>query len=524
MAEIVTVKLVAETGDAVKNVEKVDEAVKKTAKTAKKASKELSGMQQVGNEAVKQLDRLTGGLASKLVAVGKAAKLSGKAMRTALISSGIGLAVAAVGLLVEYWDEIGEALGFINKDLERQVELNNQNLDAVGVRLRNIQTLIELRKREGKDVDLLLKKEKELTEQKKQAFITSIQDQALLVNRLKLKQQEGKLNEEDTEELRKQEKIYLDIINSFNKFKSDLLEPVKEVVVKEAKEDPEVEAKKRSLEEIKKLEADYALSLMSDENQEKIAVAAKYDDLIKQAKKYKVDTTALVEARLSEIKAIEKKYEDEAEEERAEARAKKMDAFNKRNDERLDTIAKNAKREIEIEQEVADAKANILDAQLDTVERGFNLLGQLAGKNKALQAAAIIGENAVGIAKQVVFTKAANAGAKLKYATLPGGALLAAAEAKANNISLGIGIASSVAATAQALSALKSSGSPSKPSVGADGGAQPPAFNIVGASGETQLADAIGSQTQRPARAYVVANDVTTSQELQRNLIEGASI
>ena len=215
MAEIVTVKLVAETGDAVKNVEKVEKAVEKTEKTTKKASKELSAMQQIGNETVKGLDRLTGGLASKFVAVGKAAKLSGKAMKTALISSGIGLAVAAVGLLVEYWDEIGEALGFINKDLERQVELNNQNLDAVGVRLRNIQTLIELRKREGKDVELLLKKEKELTEQKKQAFITSIQDQALLVNRLKLKQQEGKLNEEETQELIKQENVYLDLLNNF---------------------------------------------------------------------------------------------------------------------------------------------------------------------------------------------------------------------------------------------------------------------------------------------------------------------
>ena len=52
----------------------------------------------------------------------------------------------------------------------------------------------------------------------------------------------------------------------------------------------------------------------------------------------------------------------------------------------------------------------------------------------------------------------------------------------------------------------------------------PPAFNVVGASGETQLADAIGGQTQRPARAYVVSNDVTTAQELDRNIIEGASI
>jgi len=54
--------------------------------------------------------------------------------------------------------------------------------------------------------------------------------------------------------------------------------------------------------------------------------------------------------------------------------------------------------------------------------------------------------------------------------------------------------------------------------------AQPPAFNVVGSSGETQLADAIGGQTQRPARAYVVSNDVTTAQELDRNIIEGASI
>lgn len=56
------------------------------------------------------------------------------------------------------------------------------------------------------------------------------------------------------------------------------------------------------------------------------------------------------------------------------------------------------------------------------------------------------------------------------------------------------------------------------------GGATPPAFNVVGASGETQLADAIGSQTQQPTRAYVVSNDVTTAQEMDRNIIEGASI
>ena len=59
---------------------------------------------------------------------------------------------------------------------------------------------------------------------------------------------------------------------------------------------------------------------------------------------------------------------------------------------------------------------------------------------------------------------------------------------------------------------------------GAGGGGQPPAFNVVGASETDQLADAIGGQSQRPARAYVVSNDVTTAQELDRNIIEGSSI
>ena len=52
----------------------------------------------------------------------------------------------------------------------------------------------------------------------------------------------------------------------------------------------------------------------------------------------------------------------------------------------------------------------------------------------------------------------------------------------------------------------------------------PPAFNVVGASGTNQLATAIGGQTQQPIQAFVVSNDVTTAQEMDRNIIDGASI
>ena len=53
---------------------------------------------------------------------------------------------------------------------------------------------------------------------------------------------------------------------------------------------------------------------------------------------------------------------------------------------------------------------------------------------------------------------------------------------------------------------------------------QAPIFNIVGTTGANQIADVFASQNQSPMRAYVVANDITTAQSLQRNIIEGAGI
>ena len=51
-----------------------------------------------------------------------------------------------------------------------------------------------------------------------------------------------------------------------------------------------------------------------------------------------------------------------------------------------------------------------------------------------------------------------------------------------------------------------------------------PAFNVVGASSTNQLAQTIGNQQQQPIQAYVVANNVTTAQALDRNIIQSASI
>lgn len=51
-----------------------------------------------------------------------------------------------------------------------------------------------------------------------------------------------------------------------------------------------------------------------------------------------------------------------------------------------------------------------------------------------------------------------------------------------------------------------------------------PQFNIVGQSGANQIASAIGGQEAQPIKAYVVSNDVTTGQALNRNIISNASL
>lgn len=51
-----------------------------------------------------------------------------------------------------------------------------------------------------------------------------------------------------------------------------------------------------------------------------------------------------------------------------------------------------------------------------------------------------------------------------------------------------------------------------------------PAFNVIGASGTNQIADALAGQQQAPIQTFVVASEVTSEQALERNIVDSASI
>jgi hypothetical protein len=187
-------------------------------------------------------------------------------------------------------------------------------------------------------------------------------------------------------------------------------------------------------------------------------------------------------------------------------------------------------QEVADEKAAAEAKAAIQDAQLNLAAQGVGFLKDIAGKNVALQKAALLAESAVAIARIIINTRAANAKAVAASPLTFGQPMVAI-----NTISGVLSVASTLLATKKALSSLGGGSVPSAPSLSGGGGSGgsgggtettqsvAPQFNVVGTSGSSQIAATLG-QEQAPIKAYVVSNDVTTAQSLDRNIITTATL
>ena len=56
------------------------------------------------------------------------------------------------------------------------------------------------------------------------------------------------------------------------------------------------------------------------------------------------------------------------------------------------------------------------------------------------------------------------------------------------------------------------------------GGGAAPSFNVVGPSGANQIAESIGARESQPLKAFVVGGDVTTQQQLNRGIVQNATL
>jgi hypothetical protein len=192
------------------------------------------------------------------------------------------------------------------------------------------------------------------------------------------------------------------------------------------------------------------------------------------------------------------------------------------------TNLKDTNAEILVQEKaVADGKKAIQESYFQAVEGGIGLLRGLFEDNKDIQKGLLIAESAVGIARIITSTMAANAADNAAASLMgPAGAAYLAYKLPLNKVNAAIGVATNIAATSKALSALGGGGAGGGGTIpnGQAGGANAPQFNVVGATGVNQLAGAIAGKEQAPVQAYVVANNVTTAQSLDRNIIRSATL
>ena len=552
---------------------------------AKKSQEDYTKGLSKTSGVVKVLNKLTGGLAGELLYLGKAAMKGGKAMRVALISSGIGVAVALIGLLVQHWETIGEFLGFINSDLEDQVALNERNLDLTGQEITQIDLKIKLGKKRGENVDDLIKKRKELIKLEKQQTLNSIADLKLqkieLENEakkltfmermgqifVKTKDQQGKTTKEEQDAIDAKEKQITDLENKLLNIEINELPDAPKVKTPEEKE----KEQKRLLDRVDKLQKQSLEVSLSKEEKEIQAVKDKYDETIKAAKLANIETGIIEEGKREELALIDAKYREleleefekqekrkqeildgigvegleakiKAIEDKAEKDAKELEdlgahrdqieAIYQESEDKIAEIVKGASDKVKKEnkaagdadvktaEEVAAAKDAVIWNSVDNIDQSFKALAALDEENKGLQAASLIASNLIGAAKTIQSTVAANAAATAAFPLTAGQPFVAI-----NTVAATLGIAASAMATQKGLAALGKGGDTGGATGldGAGGGPAAPEFNLVEGSESNAIQESIQSGSD-PIKAVVISGEITTAQQVDRNIVEGSGI
>ena len=214
-----------------------------------------------------------------------------------------------------------------------------------------------------------------------------------------------------------------------------------------------------------------------------------------------------IEGDVLRLEALKLAAEEEAKIEEERLRTKRdlfqegTQAFVDANNELLDFQQENAQEQIKIEKDLAKAK-------VEQTTQALGALATIVGKNSKFgKAIAVV---------QAIRDTLAGANKALSASPPPFNFIQAAAV-----VAAGFANVKSITATkdpAPPSGLGRSSGDISTPTPSA------PAFNIVGSDPQTQLADAIGQQVQKPIKAFVVAGDVSTAQSLDRNIIQESSL
>lgn len=437
------------------------------------------------------------------------------------------------------------------RGLEKQQQANNKAKKEQAVRESEINKLLVQSREILTDETASIKQKKKALEEVTKAEKASaaekvrtaavdlkiLQDKAKALGgqaEVKMKQQIREatiaLNEAETEnamtgiKLNKQRKMLARQEKEEGKAAADAAkERAKEKI---AAEQEVLKAKKDVLDKIRKLEQDYADSLLSEQEKEVLLVKRKYQEIYAEAEKYKIDVTKLKEQEIKELNELDvKQYEQIQTQLLTNQKSQVLSASDT-----LKSMTSIRRKELELEKETSEEKKRIAKEEADKIKE-LEQKKQKARQDALSESASTLGKISELFGKQTAIGKAA----AIAQATID--TYLSAQ--KAYQATVGVPVVGPVLApinaalaVAAGLKNIKSISEVKVPNGGGGSGsgqvsnnfsgssAQAPNFNVVGNSGMNQLAQI----QQTPVQAFVVSGEVTSAQALDRNRIKNATL
>lgn len=404
-----------------------------------------------------------------------------KVLRLALASTGIGALVVGLGVLIS---KISEWTSWTDKAKQKQDDLNN-SLDQHQAKLRkdreelqkDLDFKLRLAQAEGKSDEELLKI-KERNSKKTNAQIY----EEIKVAREKLKA----LREVDLG-------VMASSRDEYNELVKTNLAKRKEVVKNIQDLRGEIKANQQNLLIDKTEFENKDVEITKKSNEVKVKEREKLEEILLSPR---------IEGDLADLERQQAKKEKEIALDE-EYRQIALDRYKKQGEELI-----------------AQEKV-VQDAKIQAVKNGFDTIGNLAqlfaGKSEKAQKRAFEIQKAANIANTLIDTYQSATSSYKSLAGIPyvGPALGFIAAGAA--VAAGLANVKNIASQQFGDRTLKTSNTPSAstPSLTQ----QPPTFNVIGQTAQTQIA-----QSQQPIRAFVVSNEVTTQQALDRNRLRNATL
>jgi hypothetical protein len=438
-----------------------------------------------------------------------------KALRVALLSTGVGALVVALGFLVAKMSESTEATEDQDKALADLTETQKRFNESLKAEIDGIQNSTQLRVLRAKIAGQSEKELREIEKQGEADRATAINNEIKRIDKelqnRKLSNKEFKLLQEERNKLSDESlKLAQDRDIKQLEFEVDIANKKRDAINKandEAKAKADKLAEERKAKEQKELEEKRAF-----ENAKGRSAEEAFDAILKREADAKEANRI---AGLTELEQTQQKYDALIEQARlanvstVELEIEKANAINEINLQIQAEEEKGRLAQKEADEKALADKKILKEQELALSAETFGKVAMLLGKNSKIGKAFAVGQALIntyqGITAELATKAVTPYEIGLKVANI---AFVASTGFKAVKNILSTNPMSS-----------GGGGASSGGSATGGGGSSAPQFNLVGQSSTNQLNATIAGQQNRPVQTFVVGSQVSTQQALDRNAV-----